>query len=884
MDPPRLLPLNETHLRIPILQETFLDWQSKDLNSPRIFSKAFDQYLAQLQEILKLEKTLIEDLPLWIQKSTGVANKDISINEALGLWLRVIWYQCQNRSEVALECLRIFSESHDPPLNQHNPLLFNSKDYEPHVDTNISEPHNNVSIFHIPQDELAPLSIPVDFSARSHLEWNAALNTPDACLAICKEWAQDFASFFGIETEMSESFIIHAVDALRKMRAVKPSIYRSVTWDSAVRNSGLSRIVGIICQPDTDLERRSELIAQSYRQYCWKDALGEVFSRWMLSALDPVNRSERILQVCFVSLLQISTDIDTQTPYACGCKPSQIHDTFSIARFIEVLSSDGCLIPTASNPSTTFFLVSQDNFIINWKLWLLSSLVKHGLHACLWDPCQLHRELRRIKCSNYPEMHPLITLILTETDRLVSKNKEVRQHMYRPKLRAPLSQNLKIQDSFKKAQKSHKSSILNYPSTFNTADDLPNPSSSSQNDSRANTNISNSCIYCKDLPSQDRCMRTILVNERSDFTTLKDTVLTSAEDPQDRLPLHPKRKHQDRSNKVIYHTPRELGLERIAHRPEILKRGCQRDIVLLLNSEDTSQLVGAVQFNAIPPKTLSRLKQHHRNISTLPPLNRGYSFDAWRYGMMRAIGSRVPQGGRPGDTYTLYAGMEGRNEQEIRMLFGHAENADALVTIAQSIHPHYTRDVGRASPADTSNLGMNRLGTTSNNIFACSNYMSPQHFDDDEDISICAQYKKSCHSDEFNFAFTQWNCFIETIEGAVWLFHGKHLHGTIMPRLSSWQSWQVAAQGAARMAPLPQAHQRLRDNRQDHDHNHDDVNNEEAPIINHDYNLRPRDAQGRVIIVSGGDHITRRRRDAQRGRRLHEIRQQYDERRQYWNN
>lgn len=53
-------------------------------------------------------------------------------------------------------------------------------------------------------------------------------------------------------------------------------------------------------------------------------------------------------------------------------------------------------------------------------------------------------------------------------------------------------------------------------------------------------------------------------------------------------------------------------------------------------------------------------------------MKRGGSFEVWKYGEMRALGSRQAQGGIPADSYTMYAGMEGQSDDEIRALFAHA--------------------------------------------------------------------------------------------------------------------------------------------------------------------------------------------------------------------
>jgi len=88
-----------------------------------------------------------------------------------------------------------------------------------------------------------------------------------------------------------------AVLALRQMRAVSASIYGQDSWRVAVKvgysflkpqshskspqqKSGLAYMIEIICDPATKLELSEPHISLSYRNYCWKESLGEVLERW----------------------------------------------------------------------------------------------------------------------------------------------------------------------------------------------------------------------------------------------------------------------------------------------------------------------------------------------------------------------------------------------------------------------------------------------------------------------------------------------------------------------------------------------------------------------------------------------------------------------------
>lgn len=68
--------------------------------------------------------------------------------------------------------------------------------------------------------------------------------------------------------------------ALRQMRAVTASIYRQRSWVHAVKSSGLTGALAKICHPSTRLELSEPHISQSFRNYSWKESLGEVLDRW----------------------------------------------------------------------------------------------------------------------------------------------------------------------------------------------------------------------------------------------------------------------------------------------------------------------------------------------------------------------------------------------------------------------------------------------------------------------------------------------------------------------------------------------------------------------------------------------------------------------------
>jgi len=81
-----------------------------------------------------------------------------------------------------------------------------------------------------------------------------------------------------------------------------------------------------------------------------------------------------------------------------------------------------------------------------------------------------------------------------------------------------------------------------------------------------------------------------------------------------------------------------------------------------------------VQFR--PPACNSRINgqmcDHHHQACQSKAVRRGSTIEAFGYGNMYAIGSRQPQGGRGGDTYTEYPQLRAETLQDIKTLFYYA--------------------------------------------------------------------------------------------------------------------------------------------------------------------------------------------------------------------
>ena len=90
--------------------------------------------------------------------------------------------------------------------------------------------------------------------------------------------------------------------------------------------------------------------------------------------------------------------------------------------------------------------------------------------------------------------------------------------------------------------------------------------------------------------------------------------------------------------------------------------------------ESISCQVGGVQFKApgCNNKTLGNMRNHLEIASKSKAVHCGSTFETFGYGDMFGVGSRQPQGGRGGDTYTVYPHLRADTVQGIKTLFFYA--------------------------------------------------------------------------------------------------------------------------------------------------------------------------------------------------------------------
>jgi hypothetical protein len=115
----------------------------------------------------------------------------------------------------------------------------------------------------------------------------------------------------------------------------------------------------------------------------------------------------------------------------------------------------------------------------------------------------------------------------------------------------------------------------------------------------------------------------------------------------------------------------DLGLKKISRRVDVLAR-CGRDITLLVDAGSPNTVLAGVSFDTFSDEDLQKIRYEASPGKETKAIKRGSQFRRFEWGRMHPVGSRRPAGGKPGDTYTGYDGMEVTDTSHIKLLFAHA--------------------------------------------------------------------------------------------------------------------------------------------------------------------------------------------------------------------
>ncbi|KAG2362870.1 hypothetical protein BDR07DRAFT_1484229 [Suillus spraguei] len=292
------------------------------------------------------------------------------------------------------------------------------------------------------------------------------------------------------------------------------------------------------------------------------------------------------------------------------------------------------------------------------------------------------------------------------------------------------------------------------------------------------------CRACYNQPEESKCIRHWTV-EPGHHSEIHGKVITPypASDP-DRLRCKGKGEAVDTDYVPIM----DLGLRKISRRADVLAR-CGRDVTLLVDASSPTTVLAGVSFDTFSDEDFLKLRYEASARKETNAIKRGNQFRRFEWGKMCPIGSRKPAGGKLGDTYTSYAGMEVTDAAQIKLLFTHAADVEMMVAAIAPLHPEAAKELKQLSSK------VNSLGGIGATAYYCWNFVAPQHVDRDATWTIALQTCLEAPADEFNFVMMDLGCFIETTENALWWFQGDHTHGTVVPRLSTMLSNRNLSQG-----------------------------------------------------------------------------------------
>ncbi|KAJ8693473.1 hypothetical protein PTI98_008461 [Pleurotus ostreatus] len=683
-----------------------------------------------VEEILNDYPILVHRILNWLYFAIngGSLTRDAAVSVFLDYFLSLVL----DRKEEALNCLQRAQEAYmSAPL----PSKFHMQgDGDQEEDEEEDEEEEEEE-----EDDDCEL-LRVYWESKAPRKWRALIRTEgDVQVKICYLWADALRTFFAQTQNLPPSIKKGAVQALQQMRKINKSIWMLDSWRNAVKVSGLAEVMIGICQSSHLFKVQSPHVVETYRYNVWRETLGEILVRWT-----PNEMAERKIEVL----------PDEAKDGRIACTAENILTL--MCKHIE-------MVPRISHPSSVFFLVTYDNFVHTWEIWLEGALRHRNVETINVDLRYLHRALRGMNLEVFERTHKIpeqLKVILDETETLVQHNRLLISNTNSP------ADTPEVSPSPSPSPSPHPN-----PSThhiFNSSN-IP-PYSLSQLSEAPELDPSqqfvmpkifkNTCNFCKDLPDEDQwCIRRYFVHELPGYEKLEGCIITTALG-DDRLDPKPTKGSKPGKTPTYYH-PDELGLKQIKPRPEVQKK-CGRDVTLLINDEKV--MVGAVKYNAFVDEVVEEMDKHFHASSNLHDVQRGVGFRAFAWGSMKALGSRVPQGGNAGSGYGPYKDLDAREISGIRSMFNHAKIADALVHTAQGLYKPVTKHVDKYFVAQ----GMDPIGSGGGNLYICHNYCSPMHQDRDASLSICMQHKKKCKEGEWNFVYLKWGVYLQNGPNTLW--------------------------------------------------------------------------------------------------------------------
>ncbi|KAJ3826637.1 hypothetical protein F5880DRAFT_1504509 [Lentinula raphanica] len=552
---------------------------------------------------------------------------------------------------------------------------------------------------------------------------------------------------------------------IREMKKITKRTYSLPQFRRAIKDCGLASVFESLCNPSFVLSNRNVHLLQIERLYRLGDQLSEILDSWTPPSIS-------------------ATWTKQSSPFVAR---QDLQDRIlSPKHFIEIFDDTPANVPGEDNLSYCFFLTTFESFAYNFERWMGRFLENKGYNVTEFTNVRVLRNfysqliwLVRHWCNDIQytrDGDPFKTIDL--------------KVFTSPRWRLILKKTAWLRQL------------------------------SNESDARAKSLIH--CTKCLSLPASHRCCRYIcmphITSHVTDDTAAAAIMATLREELRGAgvtlVPPNAQIKHSASSgvddphclqhSSLMYH-PDAVGkthpikLHGLEPDPVVLAR-CGHQLLLVLDqihpsaSSESSGIdwasvrdMNVVDFAWWRPLTSNLLSIVQDNVvesTGVQPVKRGAQFQSFAGGKMVPLGSRLPSGGRPGDAYTSYSGLDASSVSGLDILFNQAATSVILHSFAKHVHPDLARDLRKVS------TDCDRIGSIGANIFNCTGYMAPLHSDQDATSGLC--FQALLHADpaykEFSFCNVEYRYYITTSTNCLWSFNSSNLHGTMLPSLSTVQN------------------------------------------------------------------------------------------------
>ncbi|KAJ3841852.1 hypothetical protein F5878DRAFT_702347 [Lentinula raphanica] len=594
-------------------------------------------------------------------------------------------------------------------------------------------------------------------------------------------WKDALTKITGISAKehIRETEMDGVVTALRAMKKVARSRYSTETFRRAIRESGLAEEIATISDPMFTILNRNEQILWLAHVYRVGDQLAAVLERWTPSE---IARTWEVTSTRFLA---------TQTGKQAIRTPKD---------FLDVFEEHPEYVPGPENLSYCFFMSSLSNFQYNYDIWL-GRLLEH-----LEYDVRMFNDEREME-KFYGRLIWLIHEWCTQP-----------QHTFEGQTAAAI-------DAKTFQCERWKTIIKNTASLRQIA-----------NETSAHARKLSRCKTCLGLAGEERCCQYInkphitrgLEDEEAkkrldclidELTGAGVTMVPERDRVKPKLPDEGRKQRLPAGTGRLYH-PDSIGetapfkLYGLEPEESIVAR-CGHQLLLVLDEEVEAvtsearivdwdrlrkdEIVDFMWWGPFDADKLALLQDAVVESTGVQSVSRGGQFQSFAGGKMTPIGSRSPSGGRAGDTYTSYAGLDATTEEGLNILFKQAATSVMMQEAALQVHPNLARELKRIGRE------CDRMGMTGANIFNCTGYMAPIHRDKDASRGLCAQALLSADTTyrEFSFCNIEYQYYIVTRTNCLWSFKSSNLHGTMLPSSTTIANLNSRAVDPMRTSAVP---------------------------------------------------------------------------------